>query len=88
MILPPMWKKRKNTTNLQIIHPHEESTYSNGWHNVRNHQWSQRRWGLTHKPHHIIVMCYYNICKKYSPLQGKWSHASQHGISLRQWWIW
>ncbi len=25
MILPPMWKKRKNTTNLQIIHPHKKA---------------------------------------------------------------
>jgi len=24
-LLPPMWKKRKNTTNLQIIHPHKKA---------------------------------------------------------------
>ncbi len=88
MIHPPMWKKRRIITNLQVHPPHGENACSNGWHNVKNHQWNQRRWGSTHRPHHIIVVCYCNRCKKYSPFQGKWSHASWHNISLRQWWTW
>jgi len=72
---------------FEFIHPHGEIFCSNGWCNAKNHERSQRRWGSTHRLHHIIVVCYYNKSMKYSPFQGEWSHASWHGI-LCQWWIW
>jgi hypothetical protein len=40
------------------------------------------------RPCHIIVACDCNKCMKYSPFQGKWNHASWHGLSLCQWWTW
>jgi hypothetical protein len=86
MIPPPMWKKEGSQPTFEFIHPYEESVCSNGWHNAINHQLSQRRWGSTHRSHHIIVVCYCTRYKKYLPFQGKWNHASRHGISLRQWW--
>jgi len=88
MIPPPMWKKIEITPTFKFIHLHRKNICSNGWHNARNHQWSQRRWGSTHRPHHIIIACYCNKCTRYSPFQGEWSHASCHGISLCQWWTW
>jgi hypothetical protein len=52
MIPPPMLKKRRITTNLQVhLPPHRK-------HNVKNHQWSQKKWGSTHKPHHNKVFAF------------------------------
>jgi hypothetical protein len=55
-------KKKDHNQPSSSSNPHGENACSNGWHNVRNHQWSQRRWGSTHRPHHIIVVCYCNRC--------------------------
>jgi hypothetical protein len=84
----PQWGKRKRSqSTFKFIHIHRENACLNGWHNARNHQWNQKRWVPIHRPHHIIVACYYNKCMRYLPFQCKWSHAFWHGISLRQWWI-
>ncbi len=88
MIPPSMWKKKRIKTNFKFLHPHGENAYSNGWHNAINHQQNQRRWGLTYRPHQIIVAHYYNKYMMYSPFQCKCSHASRHDISLHQWWTW
>ncbi len=47
--------KIKSQPPFKFIHHHRKNISLNGWHNARNHQQSQRRWGLTHRPHHIIV---------------------------------
>ncbi len=86
--LPQCGKKERSQLTFKFIHLHGKNACSNGWHNARKNQWSQRRWGSIHRPHHIIVACYCNRCTKHSPFQGEWSHAFQHGISLRQWWTW
>jgi hypothetical protein len=84
-----MWKKKKDHNQPSSSSTStEKNGYSNGWHNARNHQWNQIRWGSTHRPHHIIVACFCNRCTRYSPFQGEWNHASWHGISLCQWWTW
>ncbi len=81
-------KKEGSQPTFKFIHAHRENVCSNGWHNVKNHQQSQRRWGLTHRPHHIIVACYCNRCTKYLPFQGEWNHAFKNCISLCQGWTW
>jgi hypothetical protein len=65
MIPPQCGKKEISEPTFKFIHLHEKNACSNRWHNVRNHQWSQRRWGSAHTSHHIIVACYFNKCTRY-----------------------
>jgi hypothetical protein len=57
-------KKERSQPTFKFIYLHKKNACLNGWHNAINHQWSQRRWGSTHRPHHIIVACYCNRCTK------------------------
>ncbi len=68
---PNVEKREGSQPTFKFIHPYGKSVCSNGWHDARNHQWIQRRWGSTHRPHHIIVACYWNKCTRYLPFQGK-----------------
>ncbi len=77
--LPQCGKRKWSQPTFKFIHPHGKNVCSNGWHNAKNHQRSQRRWGSTHRPHHTIIVSYCNKCTRYSPFQCKWNHASRHG---------
>jgi hypothetical protein len=53
-------KKKDHNQLSSSSTPMEKSLAQMGDIMQKNHQRIQKRWGSTHRPHHIITMCYCN----------------------------